>query len=121
MYLILISIWLFGLSFGQPTTSDSPRYNDCLPKEVRLDQVVSYGRKPEDNLTVAKKLIELKAKCSGKRLVDGKNREIRFFHVHCWGNPPPNYLEIKEQEKTEFEKLQKDYTVITLGCNPRTA
>jgi hypothetical protein len=111
---------LIGLCCAQPDITDARKKYDCLPQQVRLDQVVSYGRKPEDNITVAKKLIELKAKCSRKRLVDSKNREIRFFHVHCWGNPPPNYLEIKEKEKADFERLQKDYTVITIGCNPRT-
>jgi len=120
MYRILIFIWLFGISFGQPTISEPRKYDDCLPKDVRLDQVVSYARKPEENVTVAKKLMELKASCQKHRLVDSKNREIRFFRVHCWGNPPPNYLEIKEKEKAEFEELEKHYTVITIGCNPRT-
>jgi len=118
MYGILIFVWLFGISFMQPMISDARKY-DCLPKDARLDQVVSYARNPQENVTVAKKLIELKARCQKKRLVDGKNREIRFFRVHCWGNPPPNYLEIKEKEKAEFEELKKLYTVITISCNPR--
>jgi hypothetical protein len=109
-----------GLSFTHHAGSDSKKYDDCLPKEVRLDQVVSYGRKPEDNITVAKKLFELKAHCNKQRLVDKNNREIRFFRASCWGMPPPNYLEIKEKEKAEFEKLTKEYTVITMSCNPRT-
>jgi len=119
MYQMLISIWLMGLAFAQPAVSDPKKYDDCLPQEVRLDQVVSYGRKPEENITVAKKLIELKARCNKQRLVDSNHREIRFFRASCWGNPPPNYLEIKEKEKAAFEKLTKEYTVITLSCNPR--
>ena len=109
---------LITLCFAQPEFAEARTYN-CLPKDIRMDQVVSYGRRPEDNLTVAKKLKELKAKCTKKGLVDSKNRPIRFYHAHCWGNPPPDYLEIQEKEKAEFEKLQKDFTVITLGCNPR--
>lgn len=120
MYQMLILIWLMGLSFAHPAVSDSKKYDDCLPKDILLDQVVSYARKPEDNITVAKKLIELKARCNKKRLVDSNDREIRFFRASCWGNPPPNYLEIKEREKAEFEKLTKEYTVITMSCNPRT-
>src|SRR5438105_10958113 len=105
MYQMLILIWLLGISFAQPAVSDPKKYDDCLPKEVQLDQVVSYARKPEDNITVGKKLIELKARCNRKRLVDSNNREIRFFRASCWGMPPPNYLEIREKEKAEFETL----------------
>lgn len=118
MYIGLLvgCLWLFGVGFA---SGDSAQY-ECLPKDVRLDEVVSYGRKPADNVTVAKQLLELKARCHKKSLVDANNREIRFFRTSCWGNPPPDYLEIKQKEKAEFEKLKKDYTVIVIGCNPRT-
>jgi hypothetical protein len=89
----------------------------CLPKEVNQDQIVSYGRGGK-HVTVADKLREIKAKCRNGKLVDAKRREIRFFHVACWGNPPPDYREIKQREAEELRKLQQQYTVITFGCNP---
>jgi hypothetical protein len=117
MYAALL-IGILALSGGQVPPPESNKY-DCLSKEVQLDEVVSFGRKPSDNVTVKKKLSELKARCHRKTLVDGANNEIRFFRVSCWGNPPSDYLEIKQKEKEQFEKLKKDYTVIVIGCNPR--
>lgn len=98
---------------------DAPKY-DCLPDGIRPDEVVSYSRNPKDNVTVVRKLSELKARCRKGRLVDSQNKEIRFFRVSCWGNPPPNYLELKQKEKDEIDRLKKSFTVITIGCNPRT-
>lgn len=115
--LILLAILI---AFGDSTViHKSPKY-DCLPNDVRPDEVVSYGRNAKENVTVVKKLDELKARCRKGRLLDSNKKEIRFFRVSCWGKPPPDYLEIKRNEKAEFEKLKKDYTVITIGCNPRT-
>ena len=93
---------------------------DCLPKDVQKDEVVSYGRNGKQNVTVEKKLIELKARCRNGKLVDTKNKEIRFFRVSCWGNPPSDYLEIQKRESKELEKLKKRYTVILMTCDPRT-
>jgi hypothetical protein len=90
----------------------------CLPKEVRADEVVSYDLKGKSNLTVEKKLIELKARCRKGKLVDAKGREIRFFRISCWGNPPQDYLEIQKRENEELGALKKLYTVIVFGCNP---
>jgi hypothetical protein len=119
MYKGLLIVALAMMGGGVTSKPDAAGY-ECLPKDVRLDEIVSYGRKPADNVTVAKKLLELKARCRKKRLVDAANKEIRFFHPGCWGNPPANYLEIKQKEKEEFEKLKKDYTVVVIGCSPRT-
>ena len=90
----------------------------CLPKDVTADQVVSYGLKGTQKVTVEKRLIELKARCRSGKLVDAKGREIRFFHMSCWGNPPPDYLEIQERQNKELAELKKRYTVIVFGCNP---
>jgi len=91
---------------------------DCLPNDVRSDDVVTYGRTTKGNVTVEKKLIQLKAQCRKGKLVDAKRREIRFFRPSCWGNPPPDYLEIQQRENAELQKLKRTYTVIVFGCNP---
>jgi len=90
----------------------------CLPKDVRTDEAVSYGIKGKSILTVEKKLVEMKARCRRGKLVDAKRREIRFFHPSCWGNPPVDYLEIRQREDKEVAELKKRYTVIVFGCNP---
>ena len=91
---------------------------DCLPPGTRLDDIVSYGHKARTNITVEKKLAQLKARCRKGKLVDGKGREIRFFRISCWGNPPDDYLDIQRRENEELHKLQKRYTVIVFECNP---
>ena len=90
----------------------------CLPKDIRGDEVVSYGPKGVQSVTVEKKLIGMKARCRGGKLLDAKGREIRFFRPSCWGNPPPDYLEIRQREDNELVKLKKHYSVIVFGCNP---
>jgi hypothetical protein len=90
----------------------------CLPKDVRADEAISYGIKGKSILTVEKKLTEMKARCQRGKLVDARGREIRFFRSSCWGNPPPDYLEIRQRENEELAKLQKRYAMIVFGCNP---
>jgi hypothetical protein len=110
-------------TLDQPCEDDesAPVKNfSCLPKDVRADEVVSYGLKGKSILTVEKKLIELKARCRRGKLVDAKGREIRFFRTSCWGNPPEDYLEIQKREGEELAELQKHYAVIVFGCNPLT-
>ena len=89
----------------------------CLPKDVRGDEVVSYGLKGKQNLTVERKLIEMRARCRGRKLVDAKRREIRFFRVSCWGNPPDDYQEIQKRENEQLAMLKKRYTVIVFNCD----
>lgn len=90
----------------------------CLPKDVQPGEVVSYRPNGTRNVTVEKKLVELKARCRDGKLVDAKRREIRFFHPSCWGNPPPDYLEVRERENEELAKLRKRYIVVVFACNP---
>ena len=104
-------------SFAADRKANSKEFA-CLPKAVRADEVVSYGFKGKQNLTVEKKLIEMQARCRGGKLVDAKGREIRFFRVSCWGNPPDDYLEIRKRENEELATLKKHYTVIVFSCNP---
>ncbi len=109
------------------TTLDKPREDDdsapsknfsCLPKDVRIDEVVSFDVEGKSNVTVKRKLIELKARCRRGKLVDAKGREIRFFRISCWGNPPEDYLEIQKREGEELAELKKHYSVIEFGCDP---
>jgi hypothetical protein len=87
----------------------------CLPADIKLDYVSAYGKK---EITIQEKLVELKADCVNGKLVDGNKREIRFFKISCFGNPPFNYDEIRRREHDEIEKLKLNYTVIVMECNP---
>jgi hypothetical protein len=65
------------------------------------------------------RLDKLDARCRAGKLVDGKNREIRFYQLQgCWGNPPPDYQEILIKQREELEELKRKYTVIEITCNP---
>jgi len=103
---------------SQRTPSSRSQEYSCLPKDVHAGETVSYGFKGRPAVTVQDKLTEMKARCRKGRLVDSKDREIRFFHLSCWGNPPENYQEIRQRETAELAKLKKRYTVIEFGCNP---
>jgi hypothetical protein len=94
---------------------------DCLPEEYKLTDVVSYRSKRkggEDYITIEDRLVEIKAQCKKGKLIDSKGREIKFFKFSCFGNPPMDYEEIAQKERDELDKLQKDYTVIVLECDP---
>jgi hypothetical protein len=100
------------------TPSFASQHFSCLPKDVRGDETLSYGLKGAHPVTVKQKLLELKARCRKGKLVDAKAREIRFFRLACWGNPPPDYLEVEARENRELRKLQKRFTVLVFTCNP---
>ena len=102
---------------NQPDSSQKSKF-DCLPKDVRLDDVVSYSKTAKKNVTVEKTLIQMKAQCRKSKLTDAKRREIRFFRPSCWGNPPEGYLEIQQRENSELQKLKRTYAVIVFGCDP---
>jgi hypothetical protein len=98
---------------------------DCLPADIRLDTVVSVIRKTAslrgevERETVKQRLDKLDARCKSGKLVDGKNKEIRFYRLQgCWGNPPADYLEILDNQQKELQELNKKYTVIEITCNP---
>jgi hypothetical protein len=87
-------------------------YSPCLPKDVKIDELVSV------KVSVKKSLQKLKAKCSKGKLVDSKKREIRFYRLTgCWGNPPADYLEVMDNQRKELAELKKKYTVIEISCN----
>jgi len=102
----------------QRASASSIKQYTCLPKDVRADETVSHDFKGRPAVTVQNKLTEMKARCRKGRLVDSKGREIRFFHLSYWGNPPDNYQEIRRRETAELAKLKQRYSVIEFGCNP---
>ncbi len=68
--------------------------------------------------TVIHRLDKIGARCKSGKLVDPKGKEIRFYRLQgCWGNPPADYLEILEQQKTELTQLKKKFTVIEITCS----
>ena len=71
-------------------------------------------------LTVEQRLKELGAKYKDGKLIDDKNKEIRFFEPLCRGISEgfeEDKKARKEKEK-EFAELEKNYTVIVLYCDP---
>jgi hypothetical protein len=101
----------------EPNSNQKSKFN-CLPKDVRLDDVVTHRKTTKGNVTVEKTLIQMKAQCRNRKLVDAKRREIRFFRPSCWGNPPADYLEIQQRENSALQKLKRTYAVIVFGCDP---
>ena len=104
---------------------DSRMKYDCLPEDIKLDTVVSTIRKTPglrgevERETVKQRLDKLNARCKAGKLVDAKNREIRFYQLQgCWGNPPADYQEIMSAQQKELQELKKKYTVIEITCNP---
>ncbi|MDZ7362755.1 MAG: hypothetical protein ONB46_18810 [candidate division KSB1 bacterium] len=126
VFIVVPSALLISLAACCPTNQKKPpsgkivqtaasKQFGCLPNDVKADDIVSYGDK---NVSVQEKLLELQADCVDGRLVDGNKREIRFFRVACFGNPPYNYDEIRQREQEEIERLKQIYTVIVIECNP---
>ena len=92
---------------------------NCLPDDITLQDIVTYSIKPERNETVRDKLLKLKAKCENGKLVDEHSKEIRFFRLECWGNPPADYEERQQNQQDKLKELEKKYTVIVMGCDLR--
>jgi len=106
-----------AMATPQPNSSHKSRF-ECLPKDVHLDDVVTYRKTTKGNVTVEKTLIQMKAQCRNHKLVDAKRREIRFFRPSCWGNPPADYLDIQQRENSALQKLKRTYAVIVFACDP---
>jgi hypothetical protein len=92
----------------------------CLPSDLTLDTRFSDNPKtvsPKGDrrvTTVREKLVQLRARCVDGRIYDGRGKEIRFYHIQEWGNPPGNYREIQERQRRELEDLESRYTVIRM-------
>lgn len=121
---VTISLLLFCYLPGK-----GEQLNQCLPANVKLDDVVSVepGKSPNAGvvkITVRQTLSKLKARCRKGKLFDVTGREIRFYHlIGCWGNPPDDYQEQLNKQARELDALKKKYTVIEIQCaglDPRT-
>lgn len=131
----LIAVVALGLFISTSTVFASEVLEDtvtghyeeikCLPKNIRLDSVVSFktstsadGKKYIEALTVKRVLKTLKARCVRGELKDRSGKSIRFYQLHgCWGNPPTDYLEIMEKQRKDLEELKKKYKVIERTCS----
>ncbi len=104
-------------------TASAQKYS-CLPADVQESTVVNTsnsgrGAHTVTPITVKQTLNKLKARCSHGKLLDRKGKQIRFYNLQgCWGNPPPDYLEIIEKQRTDLDNLKKKYTVVEITCNP---
>lgn len=97
---------------------------DCLPENIKPDQIVSVIPNPagrEEKFkreTVKQRLDKLDARCAAGKLIDGKKREIRFYQLQgCWGNPPADYQEILSAQEKELKELKKKFAVVEITCN----
>lgn len=132
VFVVLISVSFHLCSFNATIVAQSfkkirktsvkpkPVRFSCLPDDIKLDDVVSYGINQKKNVTVAYKLKAIKAYCHKGKLIGRDKREVRFFRMECWGNPPADYEERTREQNERLDKLKKGYTVIVLGCNPLT-
>lgn len=93
----------------------------CLPSDIKPGEiVVSDSNKPDragKPETVRDRLTELKARCRQGKLTDSRGKQIYFLRlIGCWGNPPADYEEQLEEQRTKLRELQKKYTVIQIPC-----
>lgn len=107
-----------------PARSLANNTDSCLPAGIQPTDVVSTrttvtrSKGMVITVTVAEKLVELKARCRKHKLVDGKGREIRFYPlIGCWGNPPEDYQQQLERQAKELARLRKRYRVVEMTCN----
>ena len=113
----------------KPEATKTPTKFNPLPENIALDtkvqgkaikndrgEIVSY-----EITTVEKRLTELNAKYENNKLVDDKQREIRFFKPLCQGVSQGFEEDRREREKSENElaELKTKYTVVILYCDLR--
>ena len=91
---------------------------NCLPPNVKANEIVVYGSNGKRNVTVVERIEELKGRCRNGAIVGPDNKEIRFFRVTCWGNPPSDYQIVQAEERRKLEVLKAKYTVIVIRCDP---
>src|SRR6266481_484701 len=108
---ISLAHWTVGMVMFFTLTSMAGRGRPlvCLPDGIKPDTVVtservrSAGGTTIRTVTVSQLLTKLRARCKKGKLVDGKGREIYFYRlIGCWGNPPADYQELLEKQRTEL-------------------
>jgi len=113
-------------AYNQPAVTPAPAthktvqtdISSCLSKGVALDTIVSADFKGANKISVSQKLTSLRASCQHGQLVDKGDKPIKFYNLTgCWGNPPPNYLQIMADQDQAIKNLQTQYTVITITCD----
>jgi hypothetical protein len=65
-------------------------------------------------VTAREKLLELGASWDRGVLRDASGREIRFFRVIQFGNPPSNWDEIEKRSFEQLQKLEERYHVVEM-------
>ncbi len=121
--LLLIAATLVCLEVG---VSAKERSWNCLPNDIKATDVVSTqvvraaaGGREIRKTTVARKLTEIKARCSNGKLIDSSRTEIRFFKLTgCWGTRSDDDREVLDRQARELADLKKRYRVIEMTCNP---
>jgi hypothetical protein len=98
--------------------SSSAQDYKCLPAGYTNKSIGELKTTLETKtMTVREALIDARARCSHAKLVDGHDREIKFFVMQgCWGNPPAGYLEILDRQDKELALLRQTHTVIEIPC-----
>ena len=91
--------------------------SEHLPADIKPETKVLSGN---EITTAGKKLNELKARFENGKLIDGKDKEIRFFSPLCRGvsQGPEEDEEARKAKEKELADLEKKFTVIILYCDP---
>ena len=114
---------------------DKISFSQCLPSNIKLGDIVTASISGYENgkpvglhkVTVEQKLTEIGASCQNNKLVDSNGKEIYFYFLTgCWGTPPYNppggpainFQEILQTQRDELSRLNEQFTVIEMTCNP---
>ena len=99
------------------------RWQSCLPSDVKADETAAGSQAaiihPGAQVKIGQRLDQVRARCRRGKLVDGRGRQISFYRLAgCWGNPPADYLEIMQNQRSELKRLKRRYTVVEISCGP---
>jgi hypothetical protein len=99
------------------------RWQSCLPSDVKADETAAGSQAaiihPGAQVRIGQRLDQVRARCRRGKLVDGRGRQISFYRLAgCWGNPPADYLEIMQNQRSELKRLKRRYTIVEISCGP---
>jgi hypothetical protein len=135
-FLLFIAVLSFIQNNGDcagksgPRPAPTPVKFDRLPENIKPETKVRKETRDKDGrvtsfeiTTVEKMLTELNARYKKDILVDGQDREIKFFRPLCRG--ASRGAEGDVEDRLEYDRrrqdLEKKYTVIVLQCDPQQA